>query len=147
MDKNLLETVTKATLIELGLPDTPASYVDLGAKFIVPALQNSNADQFSIAKYCYRVAAEAGYAEGQAGLGSTYMHDLDGEKDFEQVEYWAKKAADQGNLNGMYGLGTCYCIKGDNINAVYWLLKAADGGHPQAAETLEIIKKLSNFRN
>lgn len=147
LKKELLEAFTKDTLKKLGLPNTPASYVELGAKFFVTALQNSNVDQFSIAKYCYRIAADAGYAEGQAALGSTCMHDLDGEKDFKQAEYWARKAADQGNLNGMYGLGTCYCINGDYKNAEYWLQKAADGGHPQAAETLETIKILSNLGN
>ena len=106
---------------------------------------NSDVDQFNVAVYCFEIAAKAGNAAGQAGLSSTYLHDLGGRKNLEQAEYWSRKAADQGNLDGVYGLGVCCFHKKDYENAEYWLQKAVDGGHQVAADSLKTLKELKNL--
>ena len=142
MDKQALEVFVKKAIREQGLPDTPETYYELGAKFIVPAIQKSDADLLTIAMYCYEVAAKAGHSGGQAGLASAYSY----KKDWEQVKYWAQKSAEQGNPQGMSGLGLYYMVKVEYDKAEKWLQKALDAGCTEAAgfmQTVQTVKSMS----
>lgn len=84
----------------------------------------------------WRMAAQAGHAAAQAGLGDI----LDkAEEDVEAVE-WYQKAADQGNADGEFGLGQMY-LKGEGVKqdvslGRQYVERAANKNHVEAVKSM-----------
>ncbi len=85
--------------------------------------------------------AEAGDAESQCMLGTTYRADGDN----QQALYWFKKSAIQGNAIAQYSLWDLYYTKEDSTffdekQAFYWLKKSAEqGGMVEAQYNLGLM--------
>ncbi len=91
----------------------PAFAVSLGKLFeeygVPYKMVNPPASPFVEAAYWYKVAAEAGNADGQFALGvlmRTQMHSVGG--NIEDAIGWIKKAADQGHASAYVYLGCAF---------------------------------------
>ena len=98
-----------------------------------------------------RTAAEAGYppAEFLLSLYYTYGRDVDNncfgpvEPNYEKAIYWGKRAAEHGHIIGQYMMGRYYLeVKGDIVQAKYWLHEAAKRNLKNARIFLEEIEKV-----
>ncbi len=96
---------------------------------------------------CFRKAAEAGHAEGQAWYAVWLMHVALAPRDTESEAYaWAERAGDQGNALGRYIVGQL-SIADLEEERVFWWRPAAEQGFVPAQRELGFLLKLSCRRN
>lgn len=86
-----------------------------------------------------RRAAQSGYTEAQAALGS--LQAASGDRDrLTEAAKWLITAADQGNVQAQQSLGDLYRsnpgLSGDPLAAQRWYVQAAVAGQPHAARSL-----------
>jgi TPR repeat protein len=93
----------------------------------------------------YRLAADEGNANAQAGLASMYAEGQGVPQDYAAAIEWYRLAADQGNANAQYNLGTMYArgegLPRDNIRAHMWLNLSAAQGEQDAAESRDRVAR------
>ena len=90
------------------------------------------AQDYALAVYWYRKAADQGDAPAQLNLGNLYEAGQGVAQDYFQAVYWFRKAADQGLAEGQTNLGIMYA-KGQGVTrdyalAVQWFRKGAEQG-------------------
>ena len=95
-----------------------------------------DAESYSEAVKCFRVAAEAGNAEGQLQFAKCYAQGNGVAKDYTEAAKWVRKAVEQGYAEAQYNLAICY-VNGQGVEqsyseAVKWYRKAADQGNAKA---------------
>lgn len=97
----------------------------------------------------YRRAGEAGDAGAYTELGR--LHDDDGAwsglKNHATAAEWYMKAANAGDALGQFRLGECYeqgkGLPLNDVQAAVWYIKANRSGHPEAAQALERVRRIS----
>ena len=88
----------------------------------------------------WRMAADTGDAEGQAGLGVEYALGASVKEDDHTAFALFQKSADQGNATGEFWVGRYYAngygMDVDKAQARVWMQKAADQGESRAKDWL-----------
>jgi TPR repeat protein len=83
-----------------------------------------------------RIAAEAGYAPAQSGLGFFYSVGRGVEQDHQEALKWLTLAAENGDAGAQFNLSRAYSnglgAKADDRMAAIWMMKAAENGMPAA---------------
>ena len=102
-----------------------------------------NAQNYTEAVKCFRIAANQGYADAQFWLGYCYYRGFGVEQEDIFAAPWFEKAAKQGHAAAQYYYGVCceYGFRGqtaDKQKAFEWYKKSAAQGNADA------IKKLKN---
>ena len=102
-----------------------------------------NAQNYTEAVKCFRIAANQGYADAQFWLGYCYYRGFGVEQEDIFAAPWFEKAAKQGHAAAQYYYGVCceYGFRGqtaDKQEAFEWYKKSAAQGNADA------IKKLKN---
>jgi len=91
---------------------------------------------YDIAAYWYRRAAEQGYSRAQYNLGCCYYLGRGAAQDYRLAIHWYGRAAEHGNPRAQYAVGYCYEYgKGveQNYNlAQNWYGRAVEKGHLRA---------------
>ena len=64
-----------------------------------------NAQDYTAAFECYRIAAEAGNSEAQFYFASCYYYGMGVEQDLTEAAKWFRKSAEQGNKYAQRDLG------------------------------------------
>ncbi len=83
-------------------------------------------------------AAGNGHPDAAFDLALLYLEGESGQKDDGQALYWITAAAERGHSEAQYYLGLAY-QKSNPENGVFWLRKAAGGGHAGAGEALALL--------
>jgi TPR repeat protein len=90
------------------------------------------AENYADAESWSRKAAEQGYSQAQASIGTMYREGDGVEQDDVQAVAWYRKAAEQGSARGQALLGWMYGrgrgVEQDDVQAVSWYRKAAEQG-------------------
>ncbi len=91
----------------------------------------------------YRKAAEQGFDRAQYTLGKMYRDGVGGlEASAEEAARWFRRAAEQGYAKAQSHLGSRYArgegVPKKEIEALMWMMLAADRGHPAAIENAKI---------
>jgi len=106
---------------------------DSAQKLVSAAFKRVKTDPAKSAEW-YRLAAEAGNADGQNNLGIMYENGQSVPKDYNKAVSWYRKAAEQGDARGQYYLGTMYegglGVPKDYPQALEWYRKSADQNYP-----------------
>ena len=91
----------------------------------------------------YRKAAKQGFPISQLHLGFRYLHGKGVDASKEKAFFWFKKASEgEGNDECAHFMtGMLLYEKGDSVEAIPFLKKAASQGNEQAAGTLKEIRK------
>jgi TPR repeat protein len=106
------------------------------------------AQDYAEAARWYGRAAAGGHASAQYNLALLYETGRGVPRDLEKAAYWFRKAAEQGDRDSAYNLGVMYATgfgKGvtsdpkEAAEALKWLGRAADKGHPQAASMAKVV--------
>ncbi|KAG9065875.1 hypothetical protein KI688_002172 [Linnemannia hyalina] len=89
----------------------------------------------------FYMAAKQCHAEAQSCLAVLFFTSRGVVQDHEEALQWFLKAARQGHIPSMFNLGIIYSSKRfwDKSLAMYWYLKAADGGYKGAREAYETL--------
>ena len=124
--------------------ETMAKNSDIHAQCAMGDYYSSEGKSFDpkMAMMWYEKAAMQGHAKAQGFFAGYCINGLGAEKDLEKAEFWAHKSAAQGSPTGMFVMSHCCIVKDDYINAVYWLEKADELGHPDVKPLLEMIREL-----
>lgn len=114
-------------------PDAIAQY-NRGASYF-------NAQNYTEAVKCFRIAANQGHADAQFWLGYCYLKGLgDEHKDDYIALLWLEKSAEQGNAKAQYYIGWCYengrGRRIDKETAMQWYRKSAAQGYEKAIQKL-----------
>lgn len=93
----------------------------------------------------YRKAAEHGFDRAQYTLGKMYRDGVGGlEASAEEAARWFRRAAEQGYAKAQSHLGSRYArgegVPKKEIEALMWMMLAADRGHPAAIENAKILR-------
>jgi len=92
----------------MAAPNTPSAQYELGQRYFYGTGGKVNGRQYGqdyrLAVYSYRKAADQGDADAQFMLGWCYENGLGVERDYDQAQAWYQKAADQGHQFAMVGL-------------------------------------------
>ncbi len=93
----------------------------------------------------YRKAAEHGFDRAQYTLGKMYRDGVGGlEASAEEAARWFRRAAEQGYAKAQSHLGSRYArgegVPKKEIEALMWMILAADRGHPAAIENAKILR-------
>ena len=87
---------------------------------------------YALAAFWYRKAAEQGNATAQFNLGLLYAKGLGVVQDYSNAAFWYRKAAEQGYARSQSLLGDLYeggyGVQQDYAQAAIWYRKAADQG-------------------
>jgi uncharacterized protein len=98
----------------------------------------------------YRLAADQGNADAQAGLGYMYALGHGVPSDYVEAVRWFRLAADQGNAKAQAGLGLMYAegmgVPEDLVLAYMWLNLAAAQGKDIVNEAANELKDLTEAR-
>ena len=101
-----------------------------------------DAESYSEAVKCFRVAAEAGNAEGQLQFAKCYAQGNGVAKDYTEAAKWVRKAVEQGYAEAQYNLAICYYngqgVEQSYSEAVKWYRKAAEQGYAAAQYNLGV---------
>jgi TPR repeat protein len=99
-----------------------------------------------------RRAADLGDSRAQLHLGVAYEEGHGVERDPRQAAEWFRKAAEQDDATAQFNLGvmlaTAYgegldqSTPAERTEAITWLERAADGGHPDAAQLLSTLRDI-----
>jgi TPR repeat protein len=98
----------------------------------------------------YERAAARGHASAQFNLALLYETGRGVPRDLKQAAYWFRKAAEQGDRDSAYNLGVIYATGfGQGMatdpteagEAIKWLGRASDKGHPQAATMVRVVEQ------
>jgi hypothetical protein len=118
---------------------TPAADPSI-ATWIVNAKAADGKSDYDAAVGWWRLAAGAGDADGQAGLGVEYALGQGVTEDDHTAFAWFQKSADQGNATGEFWVGNYYAngygMTVDMPQARVWMQKAADQGESRAKDWL-----------
>jgi uncharacterized protein len=95
----------------------------------------------------FRKAADQGYANAQAVVGSSYYNGTGVERNYAEAVKWYRKAAEQGYASAQDDLGICYAngegVEQNYVEAYAWY-NVASKTNKQAAEARDqIAKKMS----
>ena len=98
---------------------------------------------YKLAIYWYRKAAEQGDDKSQHALGYLYAKGQGVGQDYKLAEYWSRKAAEQGHASSQSILGVLY-FNGQGVGqdyklAEYWSRKAADKKNDSAQFNLGLM--------
>ena len=102
---------------------------------------------YKLAIYWYRKAAEQGHVNSQYNLALLYEQPEDKiigvEQNYKLAIYWYRKAAEQGDDKSQHALGYLYA-KGQGVEqnyklAEYWSRKAAEQGHASSQSILGVL--------
>lgn len=98
---------------------------------------NNKSPQYDLKKalHWFTQSSKQGKKEAQANLGLMYYYGEGTEKNLESSEFWYTKSAESGFENAQYALGILLSTSNKD-KALFWLEKAADNGHIEAALTL-----------
>ncbi|MGB6133342.1 MAG: tetratricopeptide repeat protein [Acidobacteriaceae bacterium] len=113
---------------------TESDEVDGDADPFMVGLQYETGDHipqdYQLAAFWYRKAAEGGDSYAQNNLGALYEEGDGVPQDFKEAAFWYRKAAEQGNVGALCNLGSLYELgKGvakDCAQAATWYREAAD---------------------
>ena len=87
-----------------------------------------------------KAKAEAGDAQAQSDLGSSYCSGLGTPVNESEGVKWYRKSAEQGNAAGENGLGWSYLhgsgVAKNPVEAIKWLVKSAEQGNAKAQSNL-----------
>lgn len=100
----------------------------------------------AIAAKMFRMAAEQGHDRAQYNLGKMYRDGAGGlDRSAEEAARWFRKAALQGYTKAQSHLGTRYGrgegVPRDDVEALMWMILAAEKGHPAAIENAKVLRK------
>lgn len=88
----------------------------------------------------YRIAANEGYALGEANIGFLYAKGFGVQQDFKESVRWYLMAAEHGQVEAQHNLGLKYAngqgVAQDMAQARYWMEKSAAGGDAAAKQWL-----------
>jgi TPR repeat protein len=98
---------------------------------------------YFLAFYWYKQAAEQGDAKAQHNLGTFYVQGKGVKSDYKQAVYWFTKAAEQGIADAQLQLGAAYQlgegVTQDYKQAFYWYAKVAEQGFADAQYHLGVM--------
>ncbi len=89
----------------------------------------------------YKAAADSGNVEARYFLGEMYYKGLGTKKNYTTSKFYLFSAAQEGHVNSMHLLGHIYeSVERDKDAALKWYNKAAEYGHSDAINRIEIIE-------
>ena len=95
---------------------------------------------FEVIKY-YTSEADSGNLDAHYYLGEIYLSGVGAKKDLTKSKFHLFAAAQAGHVNAMYLMGHVYEFKDHNTKeALKWYYQAADHGHIEAINRIEVIE-------
>jgi len=78
------------------------------------------------------IAAENGMHDAILATGWFYLNGVGVEPDLDAARHWYRKAARSGDLSAFFSLGHIAYLERDYAEALVWLNRAAEKGHPRS---------------
>lgn len=94
----------------------------------------------------YKMAADAGIPQGQAGLGKLYANGEGVEQNFETAVFWLTKAAETGYVEAQRKLAAVYAHNlGDPSKAYAWQVISLSAMFPHAQDLVQVSPDLERL--
>lgn len=94
----------------------------------------------------YRMAADAGIPQGEAGLGALYAEGNGVPQDYEKAVFWLNKAAEQGYVEAQRKLADIYAYKrGDPAKAYAWMVISLSAMFPNTPDLVQVSPDLERL--
>ena len=78
------------------------------------------------------IAAEKGMHDAVLAMGWFYLNGVGVKANTDEAVRWYRKAARGGDLSAFFSLGHIAYLENDYVEALLWLNRAADKGHPRS---------------